>query len=62
MLRIPLLRIRGERGVMKARIPTLMGDVGGESLNFKVELVEKLNYYNLSEATSDYGRRDRNSS
>jgi len=47
MLRIPLLRIRGERGVMKKRVLILIGDIKGESPNFKMELVEKLNYYNL---------------
>jgi hypothetical protein len=47
MLRIPLLRIRGERGVMKARILVLIGDVKGESLNFKMGFVEKLSYCNL---------------
>jgi len=46
------LKIRGVRGVMKARILILIGNVEGESLNFKVELVEKLDYCNLSEARS----------
>jgi hypothetical protein len=32
---------------MKARILVLIGDVEGESLNFKMEFVEKLNYCNL---------------
>jgi hypothetical protein len=42
-----LKNIRGERGVMKARILVLIGDVEGESLNFKMEFVKKLNYCNL---------------
>jgi len=45
MLRIPFLRLRGARGVMKERILVLRRDVGGHSPNFKMELTEKLNYY-----------------
>jgi hypothetical protein len=47
MLRISLSNIKGERGVMKARIFVLIEDVEGERLNFKIEFVEKLDYYNL---------------
>ena len=43
MLRVPLLRVRGGKGSYE-----------GESPNFKMELVEKLNYYNRSEARSCY--------
>ena len=45
MLRIPLLRLRGVRGVMRERIFVLRRDVAGHSPNFKMELTEKLNYY-----------------
>jgi len=45
MLRIPLLGVRGARGVMKEKILVLRRDVAGHSPDFKMELTEKLNYY-----------------